>query len=91
MNDGGHGRVGNDIGVKIGLQTAHINALHHGVASGQSVNSTKAAKKQGMDGSFGQQYPSSNSGSHQLAAQYSHRGEAMGFLNKLTQQNMHSS
>ena len=90
MNDGG-ARVGNEVGVKIGLQTAHINALHHGVTSGQSVNSTKAAKKQGMDGSFGQQYPSSNSGSHQLAAQYSHRGEAMGFLNKLTQQNMHSS
>lgn len=45
MSDGGHVRVGNDMGVKIGLQTAHINALHHGATSGQAVNSTKAAKK----------------------------------------------
>lgn len=85
MIDGGHVRVGNDIGVKIGLQTAHINPMHHGVIAGQAVSSTKAAKKQGlMDAAIGQQYPSSTSGGHQLAAQYSHRGEAMGFLNKLS-------
>lgn len=85
----GQTRTGNSLGVKIGLQTHY--ALQHGVAgAGPAVSSTKAGKKQALvDGSQGS-YPSANAGGHQLASQYSHRGEELGFLSKLTQQNIQS-
>lgn len=52
------------------------------------MSSTKAGKKPGLaDGSSGS-YPSTNHGGHQLSSQYSHRGEELGFLGKLTQQSI---
>lgn len=84
----GQARSGNGLGVKIGLQTHY--GVQHGVGAGPTANSTKAAKKQGLvDGPSGS-YPSANAGGHQLATQYSHRGEELGFLSKLTQQNIQS-
>ena len=46
---GGHMRMSSDVGVKIGLKTAHINQFENGFGGGSStshgVRTTKASKK----------------------------------------------
>lgn len=102
QHDGHQGGANAGLGIKLGLQAhqtyggggqAAGSSAHH-AQLGHAVNSTKAAKRQslvgGGAGSLAGAYGTGGSVGNQaqMANQYSHRAEEMGFLNKLTQQNL---
>jgi len=83
----GQAATGNALGIKVGPQAHQGYGSTHGGA-GHVVSSTKAAKRQSLGGGPGGGYATAGASGPHAAAQYSHRGEELSFLNKLTQQNL---